>query len=51
MRRNFCSENLNAKDHVEYPGVDQRAIIKLILRNVMWSGLKWLMIGTGGGFF
>jgi len=38
--------------HVDYPGVDERIILKWILKKwdgETWTGLIWLKIRTGGG--
>jgi hypothetical protein len=43
--------NLRERDHLEYLGLDERIILKLILKNCdgeSWTGLMWLRIGTGG---
>jgi hypothetical protein len=40
------------RDHLEDPGVDGRKILRKIFRKwdaVVWTGLSWLGIGTGGG--
>jgi hypothetical protein len=51
-----CTEfwwgNLREKDHWGDPGIDGRIILRWILRKcnvVVWTGLSWLRIGTGGG--
>jgi hypothetical protein len=39
-------------DHLEYPGVDGRIILKYFLKKWdgrTWAGLIWLRIVTGGG--
>ena len=43
---------LGERDHLGDPGVDGWLILKWIFRkwNVeVWTGSKWLRIGTGGG--
>jgi hypothetical protein len=45
---------LRDKDHLVDPGVNERIILRLIFRKwdvVLWTGLSWLMIETGGGHF
>jgi hypothetical protein len=40
------------RDHLEDPGVDGRTILRRIFRKSdvgLWTGSKWLRIGTGGG--
>ena len=44
--------NLRERDHLEYPGVDGRIILRWNFRKWdvgVWSGSNWLRIGTGGG--
>jgi hypothetical protein len=44
--------NLRERDHWEDPGVDGGIIIRVIFRNWgigIWTGLKWVVIETGGG--
>jgi hypothetical protein len=43
---------LRERDHLEDPGVDERMILRLMLRNwdvTVWTGSVWLRIQTGGG--
>jgi hypothetical protein len=43
--------NLRERDNVEDPGIDWRIILRRIFRKwdvVVWTGLSWLEIGTGG---
>jgi hypothetical protein len=50
----FWWGNLRERDHLEYPGIDGRIILRWIFRkwNVgVWTGLIWLRIGAGGGLF
>jgi len=44
--------NLRERDHLEFPDIDERIILKWICRK--WdvgvrTGSIWLRIGTGGG--
>jgi len=44
--------NLRKRDHLGYPGVGGRIILRSNFRkwNVgVWTGSKWLRIGAGGG--
>jgi len=48
----FWWRNPRERDHLGYPGVDGRIILRGIFRK--WdvgvrTGLSWLRIGTGGG--
>ena len=48
----FWWENLKDRDHLEDACVDGRIQLKWIFRKWdmgAWTGLIWLMIGTGGG--
>jgi hypothetical protein len=50
----FWWENVRERDYWEDPGVDGRVILRWIFKNwdvVVWTGLSWLRIGTGGGHF
>jgi len=50
-RRGFWWGNLREKDHLEYPSVDGRIILRWIFRQWdvgAWTGSSWLKIGTGG---
>jgi hypothetical protein len=50
----FWWGNLSERDHLGYPGIDGRIILRWIFRkqNVgIWTGSSWLRIGTGGGHF
>jgi len=44
--------NLRERDHWGDPGVNERIILRWILRNWdvgVWTGSSWLRIRTGGG--
>jgi hypothetical protein len=44
--------NLSEKDHMEDQGVDGRIILRWIFSKYdvgIWTGSRWLMVGTGGG--
>jgi hypothetical protein len=48
----FWSENLRERDHWGNSGVDGRMILGWIFRKwdvLVWTGLGWLRIETGGG--
>jgi hypothetical protein len=46
----FQWEDLRKRDHLEDPGIDERTIIKWILRDVgqgTWTGSIWPSVETG----
>jgi len=48
----FWWGNLRERDHLEYPGVDGRIILRWIFRKWdvgVWTGSIWLRKGTVGG--
>ena len=48
----FWWGNRRERDHLGYPGVDERIILRWILMRWyvgIWTGLRWLRIETGGG--
>ena len=48
----FWWENLRETDRSEDPGIDERIILRWILRKWFvgtWTGLIWLRMGTFGG--
>ena len=48
----FCCDNLRERDHLGDPDIDEMIILICIFREWdvgVWTGLKWLRIGTGGG--
>jgi hypothetical protein len=48
----FWWVNLRERDQLEDRGVDERIILRWIIRNWdvgVWTGSIWLRIGTGGG--
>ena len=48
----FWWGNLEERDHLGDPGVDERRKLRWIFRKwgvEVWIGLSWLGIGTGGG--
>ena len=52
VHRGFWWEDLREGDHLGDLGVDERIILKWILKKrdeESWTGLIWLRIGTGGG--
>jgi hypothetical protein len=53
MDTGFCQGDLREDDHLGDPGLEGRIISKWIFRKWdgggAWTGLSWLMIGTGGG--
>jgi hypothetical protein len=47
----FWWGNLRERDHLEDPDIDERMIIRWIIRKwhvVAWTGSIWLRIGIGG---
>jgi len=47
----FWWGNLKERDHVGDPGLDGRMILRWIFRDWdvgVWTGSRWLMVGTGG---
>jgi len=47
----FWWGNLRVRDHLEYPGIDERMILRWIFRKwdvVAWTGSIWPRIGIGG---
>jgi hypothetical protein len=47
----FWWGDLREGDHLGYPGVDRRIVLKWIFKmwdGWAWTGLSWLRIGTGG---
>ena len=48
----YSDFNLRERDHLEDPGVDGSVILRWIFRKWdvgVWTGSRWLRIGTGGG--
>jgi hypothetical protein len=46
----FWWGNLRERDHLGDPGVDGRIVLRWILGwGGAWTGLMWLITGTGGG--
>ena len=48
----FWWGNLKEKDHLGYPGVDGRIILRWIFREWdmgVWTGSMWHAVGAGGG--
>ena len=44
--------NVKERDHLGDPGGDGRTILRWIFRKwdvVVWTGSRWIRIGTGGG--
>jgi hypothetical protein len=49
----FWWGNLVERDHWEDPGLDGRVLLRWIFRKcdvVVWTGLNWLRIETGGRY-
>ena len=47
----FWWGSLRERENLEHPGVDGRIILRWIFRKwdvLVWTGLRWLRIGTGG---
>jgi hypothetical protein len=47
----FWWGNLRERDHLGYPGMDGRIILRWLFRKWdlgVWTSLIWLRIGTGG---
>jgi hypothetical protein len=40
--RKFCSKNLKKRNHSEDVGVDEKIILKWILREIEWEGVEWM---------
>jgi hypothetical protein len=52
MYKKFLLENLNGREHSEYPGVDRRVTLEWILwkwSGRVWKGCTWLRIGSSDG--
>ena len=47
----FGGGNLRERDHFDGPGIDGRIILRCNFRKweVLWTGSRWLRIGTGSG--
>jgi hypothetical protein len=48
----FWWGNLKERNHLEYPGIDGKIILRWIFRKCdvgAWTGLIWLKIRTGSG--
>jgi hypothetical protein len=48
----FWWGNMRERDHLEYPGIEGRIILRWIFRKWdvgSWIGSSWLRIGTYGG--
>jgi hypothetical protein len=40
---------LKGGDHMKDLGIDERIILKCIFKKLVWTGFRWLRIGSGGG--
>jgi len=52
MHTEFSWGNMRERVHLEDPGVDERIILRWIFKKWdggAWTGLIWLMSGSGGG--
>jgi hypothetical protein len=50
--KGFGWGNLRERDHFKDPGIDGRITVRYIFKKWdvgAWTGLTWLMIGTGVG--
>jgi hypothetical protein len=52
VHKSFWWENLRERNRLEDPDVDERIILKWVLKKYVggsYTGFVWLWIGTGGG--